>query len=358
MSRIKETKRNNGYYEHKCIVSRGFDGKAIYKSFYSRKSKADARKKAEEYKLGLPRQITPETMTFGDFAAEYLTRAQCHVKPSTFKSNYENSFKNHFLPVFGGCLLSDIRKSDIEMFIIAKQDTLSVDYVKNMTRVLSSFFNDAVDNQIIKTNPCKNIRFRQEQKKEKRVYTSDQADKVLDFCKSDSFGMHVHILLSYGMSVSEYLGITIDDVDFEKLTISINKGAINNGHGEMLIGDPKNVHRNRVIAISKETADWIRKDVSHKFIANDDDDEVMPLFTFRYRYSQFMKRMQAFYGSQNIFVPALNPHELRHTRASIWVNEGKNLFAIAEMLGWSDLAMLRKVYAHPDIQELRKTLDL
>ena len=43
---------------------------------------------------------------------------------------------------------------------------------------------------------------------------------------------------------------------------------------------------------------------------------------------------------------------------SLWVNSGKNLFAIAEMLGWSDLNMLRKVYGHADIQQLRKELDI
>ena len=34
----KETKRSDGYYEVKCIVDRTFDGKPIYKSFYSTKS--------------------------------------------------------------------------------------------------------------------------------------------------------------------------------------------------------------------------------------------------------------------------------------------------------------------------------
>ena len=66
--------------------------------------------------------------------------------------------------------------------------------------------------------------------------------------------------------------------------------------------------------------------------------------------------MQEFYKGENI--PALSPHELRHTRATIWVNEGKNLFAIAEQMGWSDLDMLRKRYGHADIQLLRKELGL
>ena len=36
-------------YEYKLTLGRGIDGKLIRKSFYSTKSKADARKKAEKY---------------------------------------------------------------------------------------------------------------------------------------------------------------------------------------------------------------------------------------------------------------------------------------------------------------------
>ncbi|MDO5124777.1 MAG: tyrosine-type recombinase/integrase [Ruminococcus sp.] len=65
-----------------------------------------------------------------------------------------------------------------------------------------------------------------------------------------------------------------------------------------------------------------------------------------------------FNQTPSVDVPMLNPHELRHTRASIWVNDGKNLFAISDQMGWSDLDMLRKRYAHVDISQLRKQLDL
>ena len=68
--------------------------------------------------------------------------------------------------------------------------------------------------------------------------------------------------------------------------------------------------------------------------------------------------MAAHFEAEGIILKKLNPHELRHSRATIWVNNDVNLFAIAEEMGWSDLSMLRKVYGHPDINKLRSMLKI
>ena len=71
-----------------------------------------------------------------------------------------------------------------------------------------------------------------------------------------------------------------------------------------------------------------------------------------------MRDMHEYYAKQGIDIPELNPHELRHTRATIWVNDGENIFAVAHVLGHADLKMLRKRYAHSDAESTRKLLKL
>jgi len=71
-----------------------------------------------------------------------------------------------------------------------------------------------------------------------------------------------------------------------------------------------------------------------------------------------MENMHKHFIEQGIDIPILNPHELRHTRASIWVNDGENIFAVADVLGHSDLKMLRKRYAHTDVESTRKLLKI
>ena len=54
MGRPKKEKPNHGnLYEVKITVGHTFDGKLIRKSFYSTVSKADAKAKAEQYKISV-----------------------------------------------------------------------------------------------------------------------------------------------------------------------------------------------------------------------------------------------------------------------------------------------------------------
>lgn len=358
MPRKKENKRSDGYYEVKCIVDHTFDGKPIYKSFYSQKSKADARQKAEDYKLDLiTNKERPEPVFFKDYAPEYLERLQQRTRQNTYRS-VETVFRNHLVPFFGEMELYYIRKADVDKYISTKQKKYEYNYVKKQVRDFAACMNDAVYNGYIDHSPCRNLKFKQDKTKEKRVYTAEQVNQVLAYCKQHEFGLRIHIMLSYGMSCSEFLGIAFADVDFDNLTISINKGAVPAAGAKMIVSAPKNKHRNRLIAISQETADWIKRDCKYKYIANPSDNNVMRSSLFRKHYYSFMQDMREHYLMQGIDMPVLNPHELRHTRATLWVNEGRNLFAIAEMLGWSDLSMLRKVYGHPDIQQLRKNLEI
>lgn len=360
MARKKENKRSDGYYEYKCIVERKFDGTPVYKSFYSKKSKADARAKAEEYKINqINEKNKKEYISFADWADIFLSHIKTKVKISTYRHGYDVIFNNHLIPYFKNTPLKAIVKTDIEDYVNLKLKDHSASTVKMHISKLSKCFYEAIDNGYVDYNPCQNISIKH-QSKEKRVYTAEQTELVLKYCKLDRFGLPEHLLLSYGMSRSELLGIKLEDVDFENLTISINKGltAKNKYTDGDILADTKNKYRNRTIAISQETADYIKENVQYGFVAEPNRERPPAVTGFRDKHDAFMNRMHKHYLEQGIDIPKLNPHELRHTRASLWVNEGKNLFAIAEMLGWSDLNMLRKVYGHADIQKLRKELDI
>ena len=55
-------------------------------------------------------------------------------------------------------------------------------------------------------------------------------------------------------------------------------------------------------------------------------------------------------------VPELSPHELRHTRATLWIAQGMDPYMAARLLGHSDLKMLTKIYDHTSTETLRKAL--
>lgn len=360
MARKKENKRSDGYYEYKCIVNRKYDGTPVYKSFYSKKSKADARAKAEEYKIKLASELDQKKIvTFHKWLDIFLEHERSKVKASTYMNKYYGIINNHIRKYFHDVPLSSIKKTDIEDYINSLN--LSKNTLRNHTACLSKIFNEAIDNGYLDYNPCKNIKVvGKDSKVEKRTYTQEQAEQVLAFCRIHKYGLPVHLMLSYGLSRSEMLGIKYEDVDFENLLISINKAvtagnSLSPGSQE---AETKNKYRHREIAITQETADFIKEQCQSGYVAFPAREKVPCVETFQHRYKVFIRDLQKYYSEKGIDIPALTPHELRHTRASIWVNDRKNLFAIAQQLGWSDLSMLRKVYGHGDIQQLRKELDI
>ena len=55
-------------------------------------------------------------------------------------------------------------------------------------------------------------------------------------------------------------------------------------------------------------------------------------------------------------VPVLTPHELRHTRATLWIAQGMDPYMAARLLGHSDLKILTKIYDHTSPETLRQAL--
>lgn len=55
-------------------------------------------------------------------------------------------------------------------------------------------------------------------------------------------------------------------------------------------------------------------------------------------------------------IPKLSAHELRHTRATLWIAQGVSPMMAARLLGHSDLKMLMRIYDHTDVETLRNAI--
>ncbi len=374
MGRPKKEKPNKqGLYEVKVTIGKNFDGTLIRKSFYSTISKADAKAKAEQYKINQALQeVTGENYNvapiFSKVANEFLELKKGTIKNSTYNFTYFIPADKYLIPYFGNRRISDIRKNDIELYLkkIKKQYDFSTETVRKHYICLNQIFKNAYENGIINRNPCTGIKLQNVQKSSKRVYTPEESELVLEYCPYHRYGLSVHLMLSYGISRSELLGIRWKDVDLENSVIEINQGVVeaknpDTGKTELVIGAPKNEFRQRTIPISAETMHLLMQQIynfpdAEYVICNQHGKVCTPSTWHERHYKVFMQDMKEYYDNYDIEIPMLNPHELRHTRTSLWVNSDVNLYAVASVMGWADLKMLRKRYAHPDIDKIRNAI--
>lgn len=374
MGRPKKEKpnRKDGCYEVKVTIGRAFDGKLIRKSFYSTKSKEDAKAKAEQYKVDQAvESITGETVStaqtcFDTWARKVLQSIKGTIKDSSYNLTYKNSIDNHLIPYFKKAYIQDIKQIDVQLYFNKKSDEFTIETLKKHRMALSKIFESALQNGLIRVNPCTGIKLSSKKEpSKKQTYTEEQCILVLEYAVTHRYGLDVILLLSYGITRSELLGIQWSDIDFENATLRIERGVADVIDADtqklkIVVGKPKNDFRKRSIPISTDVVEMLkRRERKGDFVFCTEKGTVQSPRTWsRRHYNVFMRDMQKHYEEQGIEVPILCPHELRHTRATLWVNSGANLFAIASVLGHADLKMLRKRYAHEDTESTRKLLGI
>jgi integrase len=290
-----------------------------------------------------------------------------------FNISYAIIVRKHILPQFGECQLNKIATFELQNFLNAKAKILANETVKKISRRLCGIFSAAMLQGLISSNPAIGLHsVKGAETAEKQVYTAEQTALITDFARTHRFGIEIILLLETGMRRGELLGLQWRDVNFNQGCIQIRRAVADvvsaeTGKYEVVVGSTKNKSSVRLVPISGEVVSLLI--IRHGFFCKDDNTEAFivrnakgnvcsPNTWSKTHYHRFMREMHEHYLEQNIDIPVLNPHECRHTRASELVNAGKNIYAVSKFLGHSDIKMLINTYAHSNVSELRRLLEM
>ena len=128
-------KRKDGRWEGRYIFSYDENGKAIYKSVYS-KTYLETKRKLELAKNNSLNLIKTNTVnTFGDLLYYWL-EFNCSKNKQTTQNKYEFLIKKHIEPELGQIKLNRISAAIINKFIDSKIQNLSNSYVRTMAIII------------------------------------------------------------------------------------------------------------------------------------------------------------------------------------------------------------------------------
>ena len=150
------------------------------------------------------------------------------------------------------------------------------------------------------------------------------------------------ILLKTGLRFAEALGITLNDIDFKKKTVSINKTLAYKGNrkGTRAFAPTKNKYSVRTIIVDDAVLYMLWKNAK----GADPDESIfyrLKGFQFNSTLNNKLKR-----ACQKAGVPEVTLHGLRHEHATYLVSQGISSMAVAERLGHADDSVTRAVYIH------------
>lgn len=212
---------------------------------------------------------------------------------------------------------------------------------------------DAVDEGLIPHDPTRKaiIKGKQPRDKKQKFLNQYELHKLIDDLDlSDQINMDWLILLvaKTGMRFSEALALTPKDFDLSHQVLSVSKTWDYKGHGGFL--PTKNESSVRKIPL-----DWHTVIQFAELLKNLPEDK--PIFIQKKVYNSTINDLLMRH-CQNVQIPVISIHGLRHTHASLLLFAGVSIASVARRLGHSNITTTQKTYLHI-IQELEsKDIDI
>lgn len=378
------------------------DGKRKRKEkggFRTKKEALEAGVKAKSEYDNSGQTFTPSEISVADYMDYWIANyVKINCSLNTLEA-YEGIVKNHIKPKLGTYKLKSITPAILQEFI---NDIHMRGYSKNMMvnikSVLSGSFEYAADTcKFISDTPATRIKLPKfaKGKKERSVVTPEQLDKIVTrFDKDTNF--YLPIMLGYhcGLRIGECFGLTWDCIDFKAMTLTVNK-ALNYDdiNKKWYYSAPKTKTSNRTILLGTTILNLLKKErikqkenklrygefYTSQYVRNVDisgrqlqyieeymntnicaAEKVEPvcvkengsmLTTGSFRYCSRVIHYE-------LGISKFDYHSLRHTHATILIENGANVKDVQERLGHTNIETTMNTYVHNTENIKKESVDI
>lgn len=176
--------------------------------------------------------FVPAEISVADFF-DYWMKNHCEVNLSdNTTSSYYTIVNKHIKPKLGIYKLKSIETDTLQKFINAVylDNDFSKEYINTILKVTKQAFHYAhKKSKFISVNPAEDVSIPNmdvDEDDEIIILTKDEVAKILDRFKRSPYQYYAMLIAYYtGLRVSEVYGLTWDCIDFEKKTLTVNKIA-------------------------------------------------------------------------------------------------------------------------------------
>lgn len=273
--------------------------------------------------------------TFAEVADEWWSEHYDTLAHQTLKG-YKPALARA-IQEFGTDYVKDIEPTDISRFYkrLAKQG-YTQKTISNHRIILNQVFEYAILYKEIQYNPCTSVKIPKTESKNRPLQPASPEDEARILASNHPWLFPLFALLT-GLRKGEILALQWGDIDFEKNMIYVSKSIEHIGKRPNA-KEPKTENGTRYVPLLLLLKEKIepRKGRPDQFIFSDDGGKT-PLY--EHRYSRLYKNYQRDVG---ITCTAQN---LRHSYATIAVEEDINPKDLQNALGHADITTTMNVYA-------------
>lgn len=369
--------------------------KTISKGGFRTKAEAMAagtRAKAEYDRAGSV--FTPSTLSVQDYFNYWLkTYVQTECKPNTVRV-YSDIVRIHINPYLGKYPLAAVTPAILQEHVNhLYANGLASNYLKNILCVISGAFNYAVHPAgFIRENPAQYVRYPKTLSKKadtnRTVISQEDFQAILDhFQEGDHYRIIFLICYYTGLRIAECTGLTWDKIDLQNGTLTVDRILVKHPEKYWYLGTPKTLSSCRTISIGKtltaalkkhkkwqlenrlryreyykdyyvnpsgkiygldHTVDYQTADEKISFICTKEDGTLLNSELCKYASRVVNHKL----GIQ------FNFHSLRHTHATLLIENGADIKDVQERLGHARITTTMDTYVHNTESMKKRSVDI
>jgi integrase len=312
--------------------------------------------------------VEPSTVTVGEYLEGWLARRERKVvlgeiRAVTFDGD-RRCLENKVIPGLGSMRLEELSRDHIESLAVEllndghqRGGPLAPISVRNAVKVLRNALNDAVGDGLIPIDPSKGVQIKDTSHTEHdfddlATWGADELSTLLPKLRLMDRHM-IGLAAATGLRRSELCGLLWRNVDLEAGIIRVRSTIT------MVSGQPifaftvKSRSSRRSIAVDRDVVAYLKErkaDQARQRLAAGSawSNELGFVFTWDdgrpTSPEWFTKRVQKIAAKHGL--EPIGSHGLRHTFATIALENGANLKIVSEALGHADIGVTADVYSH------------
>lgn len=303
--------------------------------------------------------LTGSKVPLSKFLDDWLIVAETSVRPNTY-DQYSQIAHQHINPTLGKILLKDLRPDHVQKLYTNKlAGGTSPRTTRLIHAVLHRALNHALKIGLVVRNVSDAATLPKVPRKEMKTLDDYQVRQLIQVAEGTRMQVLFWIAVTTGLRQGEILGLKWSDIDWNTGRMQIQR-QVQRRKGEGLVFcEPKSASGRRVITLGKATIERLKehkeRQYQEKILAGEkwqDYDLIFP--TPRGTPLDYANVLKAYKKClQAAGLPNLRFHDLRHTAATLMLQQGINPKIVQERLGHADISLTLNTYSHvlPSMQD-------
>ena len=354
-------KREDGRWEGRIVVGHKKNGTPIFQHAYAHTQKELTEKLHQNIERYQDVELTEDSrMTLGEWLDRWLTDYKENtVRPGTL-AGYRSCIENYIKPQLGGKQVSLVTAQDVQKLYRRLKENgrvrehprfgsaLSDTTINRLHAIFHQAMEDAIHAHIIAKNPTVGTTVPKASHAPKRVLTDKELDTFLDAVREDKiWGDFFYVELTTGLRRGEITALLWSDLDTLNKTISVSKQYVKNLNGELTLSRPKTETSVRKVSIPQDAVDLLIAE--HGKHPENPYMFPSPVTGEMYYPDSVVNLHKKILKDAGL--PHIRFHDLRHTFATLALQNGVDVKTVSSMLGHYDAGFTLRTYTHATRQK-------